>query len=70
MPPKRQVKAWQELLANIQQERIDELAAQQMDRLTSIRELQAEIARLEAKGPNEGRSKQIRLLRRQIESLT
>jgi hypothetical protein len=69
MPPTRHAKAWQELLADIQQERLARAEHQQQVRLQRMRELQAEIARLEAKGPNPGRAKQVRLLRRELEKL-
>ena len=36
---------------------------------TAVREIQEEIDRLEAKGPNEGRAKQVRLLRRWLSKL-
>ncbi|HJT76468.1 MAG TPA: hypothetical protein VJ739_04630 [Gemmataceae bacterium] len=66
MPPKRQAKAWQKLLADIQQNAIARAEQQQQLRLRRMREIREEIDRLEAKGPNEGRAKQVRLLRRQL----
>jgi hypothetical protein len=66
MPPKRQKKAWQDLLTSFQLRAIINAERRQQLRLQKVREIQAEINRLEAKGPNEGRAKQVRLLRRRI----
>jgi hypothetical protein len=66
MPSKRQAKAWSELLVRIQQETIEAREREQQERLERTRQLTAEIARLQSKGPNAGREKQIRLLRRQL----
>ncbi len=69
MPSKRHSKAWQELLSSLQEARITAKEYEQQVRLKTMRELNAEIARLEAKGTNAGREKQIRLLRRQLAKL-
>lgn len=69
MPPKRQARAWHELRASIQQEVIARAECQQQLRLQKMRELRAEITRLEAKGPNEGRAKQVRQLRQELAKL-
>jgi hypothetical protein len=53
----------------IQQEAIAQADSEQPIRLQKIRVIQAEIDRLESRGPNEGRARQVRLLRRQLERL-
>jgi hypothetical protein len=68
-PPKRQAKAWRELLTEVQQQAVACAEPRQQLRLRQVREIQTEIARLEAKGPNEGRAKQVRSLRRQLAKL-
>ena len=69
MPAKRDAKAWKDLLNALQQGIIEKAERDQLLRLQRIRELHTEIDRLEAMGPNEGRAKQVRLLRRQLEKL-
>ena len=67
VPPKNQVKAWRELRLSLQQQRAEIAEHKRELRMQRARELRAEIARLEAKGPNNG--KQVRLLRRQLDKL-
>ncbi len=69
LPPKRQTKQWRELLVAIQQEARANTEEKLLTRLRWIRALQSEIACLEAKSPNEGRAKQIRLLRQKLAKL-
>jgi hypothetical protein len=66
MPPKRQAKAWRELLDALHEETIAKTERERLLRLQQIRETQQEISRLESMGPNEGRAKQVRLLRRRL----
>ena len=69
VPAKNQAKAWRELRLSLQQQREDIAEYKREVRMQRARELRAEIARLEAKGPNPGRAKQVRLLRRQLDKL-
>lgn len=69
IPPKTQPKAWQKLRDELQQEAIARVDSEPLIRLQNRRALQAEIDRLEARGPNEGRARQVRLLRRRLEKL-
>ena len=69
MPPKRNVKAWAELLIKLQEDAIANAEEEQLLRLERVRKIRAEIDRLEELGPNEGRAKQIGLLRRQLAKL-
>jgi hypothetical protein len=69
MPPRRQPKAWLQLRAALQQEAAAKTEQIQLIRLQQLREVHQEINRLEAMGPNEGRAKQIRLLRRRLSKL-
>jgi hypothetical protein len=69
LPPKRQVKKWQELLSALQQHAIATRELKHKLRLQQMRKLRAEIARLEAKGPHVERAKQVRVLRRRLAAL-
>ena len=66
MPPKRQAKAWRDLLADLRQKSLARADAQQRARLQRMREIRGEIDRLKARGPNAGRAKQVGLLRRRL----
>jgi len=57
------------MLAILRQEEIARGEASKARRLADARWLQAEIDRLESKGPNEGRAKQVRLLRKKLEKV-
>jgi hypothetical protein len=66
MPPKRHAKAWRELLKGLQEKAIVLKERNQQIKRQRVREIRQEIDRLEAKGPNPGRAKQVRLLRLQL----
>ena len=66
LPPKSRAKQWQELLETIQQQAIECVQTEAQLRRQRVREIKAEIKRLEAKGATEGRAKQVRFLRRQV----
>ena len=69
MPPKRQAKAWREVFVALQKAALAGAELDLAQRRQRIRDIQQEIDRLESMGPNEGRAKQVRLLRRKIEKL-
>lgn len=69
LPPKADSKAWSEMLDLLRLEAFARVEADKARRLADVRWLLTEIDRLEGKGPNEGRAKQVRLLRKRLEKL-
>lgn len=66
LPPRRDVRAWQDLNAQMVQERIEEREASQLRNVRRKHGLEKEIAKLEARAQNPGLEGLIKQLRRRL----
>jgi hypothetical protein len=66
LPSKRAVKAWEQLRLSLQQQLVEDAERRHRHRVRSIHRIEREIARLQVLPANEGRRKQIGLLRKRL----
>ena len=69
LPPRRDVRAWEELNAQLVQERIDEREASQLMNVRRKHKLEKEIAKLEDRAQNPGLEALIKQLRKRLREI-